>query len=179
MFKDITIEKALILVLWLGAFITYSIALANDYLLYLSDKIGLVGLVIVTIINWKRQKHGLLSLSILLFMGMLNVASFVYFINIIFAFGYFNYPISPGIQLYSFLIFFILILVRRPIFLGWFKKALGTSDEKSEDDFRASVERFKAKFKHLSDAEISLKLNQGLVEEARLALIEIRDERSK
>ena len=53
-----------------------------------------------------------------------------------------------------------------------------TSDEENEKSSHSKYESFKKDFQNLSDKEIENRLNQGIVPEARKALIEIKEGRT-
>ncbi len=175
--EKIKIEDIILSILWAGSAITYSIALVGGYQLFLSDFIGLAGMGVVTTIRLVRPALILNSLLILLFVGMLNVASFVYFFNLVISFGLLGTTITPGIQIYSLGLFWVLILFRRPIVLETLKGLIGSSDSQLLSERDQRIKNFKQRFSNLSNAEIEKRLNLNLSEEAIVALETIKRER--
>ena len=169
-------EIIILTVMWLSSLISYSIALAQGYNLFISDYVGLAGLTLVTVIGLLRPAKMLPGLFFLLILGTLNLASFIYFVNGVFSFGFMG-AVTPGIQLYSLLLIITLIVIRKREIKAVYRKYLGTTEEDKESSKRAQVDAFKRRFQQLSDSEIESKLNQGLVPEAVEALTEIKDER--
>jgi hypothetical protein len=159
--------------------LSFSIALMTGYSLYVSDAIGFIGLSAVTIIAYLKRSFLLPSLVILLFFGMLNIASFLYFINLTIAFSSFGTGITPGIQLYSLALFFVLALFRRPILIQWLKETAGISNEKRVGSFDKAVKFYKTKFEKLSEQELVRTSKLDLTEEARQALTEVFNERRR
>ncbi|MEQ9374227.1 MAG: hypothetical protein RIG68_03575 [Imperialibacter sp.] len=174
-----SVEDVIIVLLWAGMLLSFSIALMTGYSLYVSDAIGFIGLSAVTIIAYLKRSFLLPSLVILLFFGMLNIASFLYFINLTIAFSSFGTGITPGIQLYSLALFFVLALFRRPILIQWLKETAGISNEKRVGSFDKAVKFYKTKFEKLSEQELVRTSKLDLTEEARQALTEVFNERRR
>jgi len=172
-----SVEDVIIVLLWAGMVISFSIALIAGYSLYLSDAIGFIGLMAVTVIAYLKRSFLLPSLVILLFFGMLNIASFLYFINLTIAFSSFGTALTPGIRLYSLALFFVLALFRRPILIQWFKETAGISNEQRIGSFDKAVKFYKTKFEKLSEQELVRTSKLDLTEEARQALTEVFNER--
>lgn len=169
-------ENRILLVLWISILITYPLAILSQYNLFLSDYFGLVALIIVTIIAMTRQIDLFPFVLILLLLGVFNVFSFVYFINIVFRFGISSF-ISPGIQLYSLILLIILIRKRSTILHVFWIRFFGKSDQEKQQNKEKIRENFKIKFRNLSDEEINRRLKNDLVPEAKQALLEILEER--
>lgn len=174
------VEKFLIVTLWIGALISYSIALLLGYDLFDSDIIGMIGILILTLSFLIFKKVIFYILFAVLFIGMLNIASFVYFINLNVTFGFLGKKLAPGIQLYSFILMAIFITLRKPKVLELFNSILGQPDYNNENVYKQRLRYFKTKFKNLSDYELNEKLEfSDLVKPAKDALIEIRNERDE
>ncbi|WP_416867860.1 MAG: hypothetical protein ACMVP2_11975 [Imperialibacter sp.] len=174
-----SVEDVIIVLLWAGMVLSFSIALVTGYSLYVSDVIGFIGLTAVTVIAYLKRSFLLPSLVILLFFGMLNIASFLYFINLTIAFSSFGTGITPGIQLYSLALFFVLALFRRPILIQWLKETAGISNEQRIGSFDKAVKFYKTKFEKLSEQELVRTSKLDLTEEARQALTEVFKERRR
>jgi len=86
--------------MWIGALISYPIALYQNYNLLVSDYFGIAALVVLAFVNFIKPSILLKALSIVLLIGSFNLISFVYFINLVMEFGIAGY-VSPGIQLIS------------------------------------------------------------------------------
>ena len=170
------IELIILGLLWLCAIATYPIALVKNYNLFTSDYVGLIGLLIVTTIAFFRPDKLLVSLLALLFVGTLNLASFIYFINLTMAFG-FGSPITPGIQFLSLVLFAVLFFKRKKEIRKLYK---GTPEDIIRDQELAKLavkNQYKKRFERLTDKEIESKLQLDLVPEAKQALKEIAEER--
>ncbi|MFC4874816.1 hypothetical protein [Negadavirga shengliensis] len=169
-------ENIIILTLWLTILSTYPYALLNDYNLFLSDYLGLAGLTIVTLIAFYIPKMTFKSLMVLLFFGLFNLFSFIYFINLVFTFGFASI-VSPGIQLLSLILLLILAFKRQGELGIIWTNLFGQTDEEIQQNKDRMKDSFKVKFINLSDKEIENRLQNDLVGEARKALIEIQNER--
>jgi hypothetical protein len=170
------IEEIILLMMWIGALISYPIALYQNYNLLVSDYFGIAALVVLAFINFTKPSILLKALSIVLLIGSFNLISFVYFINIVVEFGVAAY-VSPGIQLISsFLLVILLIVKRRKVVLS-LHHLLGGTDGEREVSKENLVENFKQKFQSLSLQEIEERLKFDLQEEAKLALLAIQKEK--
>ena len=117
-------EFMILAVMWISQLSTFTISMINEYQLVISDYLGFIGLLIVTIISVIRTDKALSSLLLLLFLGVFNILSFLYFFNVVVKFD-FSMMITPGIQLFSLLLLFILILRKKSKILHLYKTALG------------------------------------------------------
>lgn len=182
MFKKLSntsIETLFILFMWLSALSTFSYALLTNYLLNYSDILGLVSLVVLSLINTWKKEYTFYFLLGVLFIGMLNLFSFVYFFNYFIAFSSIVIQITPGIQIYSLVLFFTLITLRRQKIRHVIRLLSGTTEEDlvSHTEFRIAY--YKKRFDKLSDEEIARKLASNLSEEAIIALHAIQYLRRK
>lgn len=160
--------------MWVSSIISYTCALLLNYQLYYSDYLGLSALTLVTAVSVLKKEWLLPSLFILLVFGMLNLVSFVYFINIVVHFGFFHKIYTPGIQFFSLILFFVLILFRRRIIIKQFANWFDLSDKNTESsDNRKHY--FLSRFEKLTLEEINKKLETPLVPEAIQALKELKE----
>ena len=126
-------EFIILIILWVGSITTYSIALLNNYSLYTSDYLGLIGLAITSVISFKKPDKAVGSVLILLLLGLFNLFSFVYFFNIVITFG-FSILVTPGIQLISLVLLGILIYKKRIKLVEIYRYTFGqTKDEINEE----------------------------------------------
>jgi heme exporter protein D len=169
-------ELIILIILWVSSLTTYSIALLNNYILYTSDYLGLIGLTIVSIISFLKPEKALGSVMILLILGTFNLLSFVYFFNIVMTFG-FSILVTPGIQLISLVLLTVLTIKKRKKVTELYRKTFGQTKEEREQTKLSAKNRFKSRFEKLTDKEIDSKLEQDLVSEAIEALNEIKKER--
>lgn len=169
-------ENIIILTLWLTILATFPYAILNNYNLFLSDYLGLTGLTILTAVSVYKPKLTFKCLTILLVLGLFNVFSFIYFVNIVFTFG-FAAVVTPGVQLLSLILIVILIIKKNDKFSKFWIEQFGQTEEQIKENKESSKNNFKAKFGRLTDKEIETRLQNNLVDEARQALIEIQNER--
>ena len=169
-------EIIILAILWVMSLITFSIALLNNYVLYTSDYVGMIGLAIVTSIAYFKPEKSLQSVLILLFLGLFNLLSFAYFFNIVLTIG-FSELVTPEIQLISFVFLIILIVRKRDEIGQLYRSTFVPSEEEKEKIRQSSQNQFKRKFEQLSDKDIENKLQQDLVPEAISALNQIKEER--
>ena len=169
-------EIIILAILWTMSLSTYAIALLNNYNLFTSDYLGLVGLTVVTLVAYFKPEKSFQSVLILLSLGLFNLLSFAYFFNIVMTFG-FSVLVTPGIQLISFVFLSILIVRKRDEVGELYRATFGQTEEEKEQTTQNSQNRFKRKFEQLSDKDIENKLQQDLVPEAISALNEIKEER--
>lgn len=170
------IEFLILIILWILSITTYSLAYINGYSLYNSDYLGIIGLLIVSVFLLIRPDKALETLMLLLFLGLLNLISFVYFFNIVLTFGISGF-VTPGIQLLSLILLTILIVKRRKKVFEIYQSFFGiTENEKEKNRYRIK-ESFKTNFENLTDEEIDMRLQENLVPEAKEALTEIKNER--
>ena len=162
-------------ILWLGALISYGLAAVEGYDLLFSDKLGLVGLVTITIIGRVKPILFSRSLFILLSLGSLNIVSFVYYINLVFSFGFAG-AVSPGIQVYSTLLLFALIQSHRGLFRAMTKFAFTSETNDLQSRKNQQFFAFYNRFEHLSCEKLRQKLDEDLVPEARQAVEKLLDE---
>lgn len=175
---DLRAEKAIIIILWIGVVISFTTALAMGYSLMPSNYIGLSLLSITTISFFGYKKATFPLLFITLFVGMINIAHFLYFINLIIGLQVYWYEFQPGLQLYSFLLISFLLAVRREEVIENITLFFGKSAEKLTEDFDRNRSFFKTKFEKLGDHQINKRLTQGgLDPAAEAALLEIKKER--
>lgn len=169
-------EIIILLILWMLSLSSNGIALLNDYVLFPSDYLGMVGLFIVSTISFVKPERVLLSVIVLLILGLFNLVSFAYFFNWVFTFG-FSVLLTPGLQLISLIALVVLFVSKRSEVAQLYRETIGQTKEEKERVVQYSQNRFKAKFERLNDQEIDLKLQQRLVPEAMAALNEIKEER--
>ena len=169
-------EIIILAILWTMSLTTYTIALLNNYVLYTSDYIGLLGLTIVTLIAYFKPEKSFQSVLTLLLLGLFNLMSFAYFINVVITFG-FSVLVTPGIQLISFGLICVLIFTKREKVIDFYRETFGQTKEQKELSRKNAQSQFKRKFEQLSDREIESKYQQDLVPEAISALNEIIAER--
>ncbi|MDR6300934.1 hypothetical protein [Mesonia maritima] len=172
------IEIIILGILWTISITTYSIALLNNYALFNSDYLGLVGLIIVTVIAFIRPQKLFISIFILLIFGLFNLLSFAYFFNIVLVFG-FSVLITPGIQFNSLILLTILVIKKRNKLEQLYQDTFRETMEEKEETKLKTKNKFKMKFNELNDKEIENKLQQDLVPEAISALNEIKENRKK
>jgi len=172
------IENIIILILWVTIISTFPYALLNNYNLLLSDYLGLTGLSAVSLIAFYYPKMTFKALMILLLLGVFNIFSFIYFINLVLTFG-FSSIVTPGIQLFSLVLLLVLAYKKQVELSNLYKNLFGRTDEEIQQSKESLKNSFKLKFSTLSDTEIEIRLKNNLVEEARNALIEIHNERKK
>jgi len=171
-----TRENVILFVMWFCSLSTYSIALLNNYKLFLSDYFGLTGLFAATLVSILRPKLLFICLILLLTFGLFDIVSFVYFLNFIIGFGQ---PSGEqlNIQLFSLLLLAPLILPAlfksNKLLKSWF----GKSKEDKERAQEGMKEYFKDKFRKLTDKEIESRLANNLDNDARQALMELKTER--
>jgi len=171
-------ENIIILILWVTIISTFPYALLNNYNLLLSDYLGLTGLSAVSFIAFYYPKMTFKALIVLLLFGLFNVFSFIYFMNLVLAFG-FSSIVTPGIQLLSLVLLLVLAFKRQVELSILWTILFGHTDEEMQQKKESLKNSFKLKFSTLSDTEIESRLKNNLVEEARIALIEIHNERKK
>ena len=169
-------EIIVLAILWAMSLTTYSIALFNNYNLYTSDYLGMTGLTIATFVAYFKPEKTFESVLVLLLLGLFNVLSFAYFINLVMTFG-FSFIVTPGIQLISLVLLSVLV-VKKPKNVGQFyRETFGQTEEKKEQSKQNTQKRFKRKFEQFSDKKIDNMLQEGLIPEAISALNEIKEER--
>lgn len=170
------IEFIILITLWIGSLLTYSIALANNYILHMSDYFGLIGLTVVSIISFSKPEKAVCSVLTLLTLGLFNILSFVYFFNWVMTFG-FSILVTPGIQLISLFLLVILIILKKKEVIEIYRNIFGqTEEDKKLNKLNIKI-RFMNKFKLLSDHEIDILLQNDLVPEAKEVLNEIKKDR--
>jgi hypothetical protein len=174
--KKVKTEILILVTLWIVSLTTYSIALMNDYVLYTSDYLGLIGLIVVSTISFFRPEKLLGSILILLILGLLNILSFAYFINLVMTFNITLF-VTPGIQFISLGLLIILIIKKPQRFIEYYRETFGYSEQEREEIKQLAKERFKERFEKLSDEQIEINLKEKLVPEAIAALNEIKEER--
>ncbi len=172
----LNIEYLILAVLWISSISTYSYALLNNYNLYNSDYLGLLGLIILTIYAFIKPNKIADPLLILMSLGLFNLVSFIYFYNVVFTFGFSNI-VSPGIQLYSLILLTILIIIKRERVYKIYQIFFGQTEKEMEQISQLQKESFMKSFKELTDKEINSRLQEKLVPEAREALTELSKER--
>ncbi len=173
-----TIESKIILTIWLLCIVTYVLALLNNFILQISNYLGLLGLIVVTIISYYKTELTTKSLFILLILGLFNIFSFIYFIDFAFVFRFLSI-VSPGIQGYSLILLIILLYNKREKLSNIYDKKFGQTSEEIDKEKLNSKNNFKQKFSQLTNEEIEKKLQQDLLPEAILALNELKEERIK
>ncbi|MCH2236183.1 MAG: hypothetical protein MK078_18265 [Crocinitomicaceae bacterium] len=170
-------ENLILLLLWILSASTFTTALLNNYNLFISDYIGIAGLLVVTTIFIFKPEKKIEALLFLLIIGTFNVASFVYFFNVVFTFG-FGTLVSPGIQIVSLIFFTVLFLKRKNKMTKIVRYFLGTTEEDKLQAFEQRKNNFKERFKDLSEQEINTRLANDLQPEAKQALIELKKEKN-
>ncbi|SDL08781.1 hypothetical protein SAMN05421823_104341 [Catalinimonas alkaloidigena] len=172
----LTLEWRILAFLWGIALLTYTAALVLQYQLYLSDYLGLLGLIIVTLTAFLNPPKLLIALLLLLLPGLFNLVSFAYFINVVFQFGI-SGLVAPGIQVLSLGLLILLVSKRRHKMLRLYQSSLGRTPHEATQQKQYQTQVFKARFEHLSDQEIERRLATDLVPEARAALLALQQER--
>jgi len=124
-----------------------------------------------------RPEKLIIGILILLFLGLFNLMSFAYFINVVLTFG-FSILVTPGIQLFSLILLGFLVVRRRKELINIYHKEFGQTEEEIQQSKIESKNSFKNNFYSLSDYEIELRLKENIVPEAKQALIEIMEERN-
>ncbi|MGQ1786775.1 hypothetical protein [Saccharicrinis sp. GN24d3] len=170
------IENIILLILWTISLTTFPIALLNDYSLFPSDYFGFVGLVVVSTFSYLKPTKSFEALLVLLLLGLFNLLSFAYFINMVMTFGI-SIFVTPGIQLISLVFLIVLVAKRRNKTRLFYLKIFGLTEEDKEQSRKSSQNFFKRKFENLTDIEIENRLQEDLVPEAIEALVEIKEER--
>jgi len=169
-------EYIILAILWISLLTTYLIALFNGYNLFVSNYIGLFALTVATVFSLLKPKLVFESILFLLIIGLFNLASYLYFFNIVMTFG-FSGIVTPGIQLFSLILLCVLVFRERDKSKAIYKKLFRQTNEDKLQSKIISQNHFKLKFEKLSDKEIENKLKQDLVPEAIFALKQIREER--
>ncbi len=169
-------EFIFIAFLWLTWLLSLSYDLLNNYEIYISDTLAGIGLVSVTLVFFLKPEKALGSLVVLLLLGVFNVLSFEYFVNILFTFRVGDFDL-PKIQLFS-LVALILLSVRKKVrIVALFHNTFSQSSTEKEEQIANAENHFKKKFENLSNEEIDLQLQKDLVPEAISALNKIKDTR--
>lgn len=176
--EEYKLEKWIIIVLWVGMVVSFSLTLLAGYRLLLSDVIGFFGLITVSAISYFKKSLSLYALLILLFFGVSNMATFNSFFHEQVRYGSLGQEFTPGMQLYSLIFFAILATLRRAQIIEGFKKMLQVSDEDKQSEFDKNVLFYKSRFEALETTEIEQKLQADLSEEALTALQLLLDERN-
>jgi hypothetical protein len=170
-------ENLILLLLWILSTSTFTTALLNNYNLFNSDYIGITGLLIVTTIFIFKPDKKIEALLFLLTIGTFNLASFVYFFNLVFTFGFGTF-VSPGIQILSLVFLTILVLKRKSQVTKIVRYFFGTTEGDKQQAFEQRKSKFKEKFAELNDQEIDSRLENDLQPEAKQALIELKKEKN-
>jgi len=161
-------EIIILVILWTMSLTTYSIALLDNYVLFPSNYLGLVGLTLVSLVAYFKPEKSFESVVLLLILGLFNLFSFAYFLNFV---------VTPGIQLISLVFLGVLVVRKREEARELYKETFGRTKEEKVQSKQNSHDRFKRNFEQLSDEEIESKLQQDLVPEAISALTELKEER--
>lgn len=169
-------EIFILAILWAMCMSTYSIALLNNYALFISDYLGLLGLTIVSLIAYFKPEKSFQSVLVLLLLGLFNLLSFTYYFNIVMLFE-FSVLMTPGIQLISLVLLTVLVIKKRNEVGQIYREIFRQTEEEKDKSKQSTQNRFKMKFEKLSDREIETKLQQDLVPEAIYALKELKKER--
>lgn len=177
--EEYKLEKWIIIVLWVGMVVSFSLTLLAGYRLLLSDVIGFFGLITVSAISYFKKSLSLYALLILLFFGVSNMATFNSFFHEQVRYSSLGQELTPGMQLYSLIFFAILATLRRAQIIEGFKKILQVSDEDKEGEFDKNVLYYKTRFEDLETTEVERKLESDLSSEALTALQMILDDRNK
>lgn len=171
-------ENILLILLWALALSTFTVAVLNNYSLFISDYIGLAGLAIVTGVFIYSPDKKTKSLFFLLIPGVFNLASFIYFYNVVFTFGFGTF-LSPGVQLLSLGCMAVLVLKRQRKVADMLNNMFGKTEEDIQSAIEQRKEYFRVKFSNLSDSEIDVRLQNDLQSEAKQVLLEIQKERKE
>lgn len=158
--------------LWTVLLSTFCYALANNYLLFLSDKLGFLGLSLATLIIVRKPKISPEVLLCLLLPGVLNILSFIYFFNPIFSFGI-SILVTPGLQLLSIVLLVILLTGNRGLLSKSLQFILATSKEDLTSQSTATENIFLQKFEKFSNEELEKRLTDDLTPEAKSAIVQI------
>ncbi|WP_339755764.1 hypothetical protein [Algoriphagus aquimarinus] len=171
-------EIVIIVILWIILITTSLISILNDFVIYTSDYLGLIGLIIVTAIASLRPEKSFKSVFVLLLLGLFNLVSFSFSVRMVFRFGSQD-SINLGIQIISFVLLTALLVRKREKLHRFYNEVFMQTEEEKELSRKNFQNQFTAKFERLSDKEIEAKLQQDLVPEAIKALVEIKEERKR
>jgi len=170
-------ENLILLLLWVLSASTFTAALLTNYNLFNSDYVGIAGLLIVTTVFIFKPEKKIEALLFLLIIGTFNLASFIYFFNLVFTFSI-GTLVSPGIQILSLLFFSLLVLKKKSKVIKIVRYFLGNTEEDKKQAFERGKNTFKEKFAKLSEEEINSRLASNLQPEAKQALIELKKEKN-
>ena len=169
-------EIIILVILWIILLTTCLISILNDFVIYTSDFLGLIGLIIVTAIATLRPEKLFKSVFVLLLLGLFNLVSFSFSVRMVFRFGSSD-SVNLGIQIISFVLLTVLLIRKREKVRKFYKEVFTQTEEEKEQSKNNFQNQFTAKFERLSDREIEIKLQQDLVPEAIKALEAIKEER--
>jgi hypothetical protein len=133
--------------------------------------IGMSLMIISFILYYQKSNYFKSYFGIVLILGVFKLIQFVPF-QLTVSFGLLPFEVIPTL----FFIFFTFLNRSRvlDIIQDWYT----TSNEEKEKRSHSKYESFKKDFQNLSDKEIENRLNEGVVPEARKALIEIKEGRN-
>lgn len=148
-------------------FISIIQILTGNYIFGVKQYIGLSLLLICTILFFVNRKFYKYLLFLTIITGVIGLIAFSSTI-VTFGIGLIEIQLIPFVALVIYFFVFkskIISMLNNP-----------KSEKEKENDFENSKNRFKRKFKNLSESEIKLRLNENLVPEAIEALEELKNE---
>jgi len=144
----------------------YCEKLVFNYKLYT----GLSFIVLCYILYFISSKYLNYALGLILFLGILNLISFVPF-SIVFSIGYIKFELIP--------LFFLIVFIynNKSRILDIILSFNSNTEEEKINESQLKFEKFKKEFKNLSNNELENRLTYDLTPEAKKALLEIKKER--
>lgn len=164
--KYLKTEFLIIIFLWLN--IIFSLIYLQGAGLFMI--IGVIGLTIVSVLYFWKNKLTIIILALLLGIGIINLISFNDALQIS-VMGIFN--------IVNFLLFSILLYKKWDIFSELNEEWFGTSKEVYIEQRKKRIKFFRKRFEDLSTEELKSKMNENLVDEAKKAITEIIMERHR
>nr|WP_314866034.1 hypothetical protein [uncultured Flavobacterium sp.] len=158
----ITMSITSIIFLILG----FSEKLVFNYKLYT----GLSFIILCYFLCFISRKYLNYTLGLILFLGVLNLISFVPF-SIVFSIGFIKFELIP--------LFFLVLFIynNKSRILDLIISFNSSTEEEKLNESQSKFEKFKIEFKNLSDNELENRLTYDLTPEAKKALLEIKKER--
>jgi len=131
---------------------------------------GIVGLLLVTVTYKKFPEFSFGIFALLLLLSIFNVVTFSYAFGV--NFGIFSIP--------SILLFAVLFFTQMEKFFELKRNWSGNDDEDLENKLNSKIQIYKNQFQNLSEGELHRKLeNDQLVEDAKIAVVELLHEKSQ
>jgi|LakMenE01Jun11ns_1017448.scaffolds.fasta_scaffold9609468_1 hypothetical protein len=176
--NKVSIEQVYLMFLSSVLIFSCIIAFLNGYTITWDFYIAAAGLLVLAFISFAKPKFLLPGLIVLLTIGSFHLLSFLYFFNIFFGLSFGKIG-TPKLQLFSLVLLLVLVLLRKKNISSFLKTLRKSNDIKLEENSKQLFNQYIKKFENLSDSEIVKRLNNKLVPEAREALLEILNSRSK